>query len=95
MNLTKQEIIDKYDDLGKAVLEYFIDEQDAYEALEDNYCGEYDSEEDYAMELLKECDNIPDYLNIYIDYPKFTRDLFINDNFSIKLNGKYHIFTTF
>jgi antirestriction protein len=51
------------------------------EDFEEKYCGEYDSEEDYAEELFDElyAHDIPENLRFYIDYEKFARDLFISD----------------
>lgn len=48
----------------------------------ESYCGQYDSEEDYAVQLLEETGElsaIPENLRCYFDYEKFARDLFIND----------------
>jgi antirestriction protein len=52
------------------------------EDFEDRYRGKYDSEEDYAMELLEELGElkaIPEHLRYYFDYEAYARDLFIND----------------
>lgn len=50
--------------------------------FESAYCGEYDSEEEYAKQLVDDLgylDQIPENLRFYFDYEKFARDLFIND----------------
>ena len=67
---------------------------DAEEALNDYYVGEHESELDYSIHLFDECylHEIPENIQYYVDYDKFCRDIFINDYFSIKVDGKYHIF---
>lgn len=50
--------------------------------FEDAYCGEYESELDYAQRLVDDCgylDDMPESLRYYFDYEKFARDLFISD----------------
>ncbi len=47
--------------------------------FQDAYCGEYDSEQAYAEELVEACgylDQMPENLRWYFDYEKFSRDLF-------------------
>lgn len=46
----------------------------------DAYCGQYDSEEAYAEELIEQCYDLPEFAQRYFDYEKFARDLFIGDN---------------
>ena len=50
--------------------------------MPDIYVGVYDSEEDFARELVNECydlDNMMGSIACYFDYEAFARDLFIND----------------
>jgi antirestriction protein len=71
---------------------------DATRALEDHYHGEYESEEDYARELIEETTDmstIPDIIKYNIDYKSIARDLFIGDFNSFKINGMVHVFSTF
>jgi antirestriction protein len=58
------------------------DLETAIEEFEDAYCGQYDSEDEYAQELFDECYDVPNHLANYIDYEKFSRDLFISDYYS-------------
>lgn len=54
------------------------------ENFEDCYCGEYNSEEDYAIEVINDCYNIEKMMgNLanYFDYEAFARDLFMYDNY--------------
>lgn len=67
--------------------------EDAEEALENNYHGEWDSELDFATELFDDCyaHTIPQNLRSYIDYEQFCRDIFINDYLSFEVNHKVHV----
>ena len=49
--------------------------------FEDLYCGECESELEYAEQMFDELylGDIPENLRPYIDYEKFSKDLFIND----------------
>ena len=67
--------------------------EEATQAMEE-YCGCYDSERDYAKELMESCYDIPDHLVNYIDYDAFARDIFICDYYSIKCGGSLHVFRT-
>jgi antirestriction protein len=57
------------------------------EGFEEAYSGEWGSEEEFAEDLMRECHEIPEHLEFYIDYEKFARDLFINDYFSAEASG--------
>ncbi len=57
------------------------------EGFEEAYSGEWGSEEEFAEDLMRECYEIPEHLEFYIDYEKFARDLFINDYFSAEASG--------
>lgn len=62
------------------------------ENFEEDYCGEYDSEADYAEEFYRDCYEIPAHLEMYIDWERVAGDLFINDCFSASYNGTLYIF---
>lgn len=52
------------------------------DSFNDAYMGKYDSEEDYAYEIINECYNIEQMmggLSSYFDYKAYARDLFIDD----------------
>lgn len=49
------------------------------QSFEEAFCGEYDSELDYAYEIVDECFTIPKEIEAYFDYEKFSRDLFMTD----------------
>jgi antirestriction protein len=46
--------------------------------IEESYCGQFDSDEDFAVEMLDstgDLDSIPEHLRYYFDYAAFARDL--------------------
>lgn len=84
----------KHGEVGAVVAEYYGgDLEDAEEALENNYHGEWESELDYATDLFDDCyaHEIPESLRYYIDYESFSRDIFINDYLSFEVNHKVHV----
>lgn len=84
----------EHGELGSAVLAHVGgDIDDANRILEECYHGEYDSEEDFAMSFTEDTMTIPDHLSYYIDYEKMSRDLFINDFFSVEVGSKVHVFS--
>ena len=88
------EFIDEHGELGATLLgDYSID--DAQTLLQDQYHGAYDSEVDFAQSIFEECysDAIPKNLIYYIDHEAFSRDLFINDYFSMEAQGRTHVFS--
>ena len=64
------------------------------EAFEDAFCGEWDSEEAYGENLFDELylREVPEHIQPYIDYAGFTRDLFINDCFSVESPSGVYVF---
>ena len=88
--------IEKYDELGAAVLEYCDQDIDsATTMLEDQYHGEYDSEFDFATDLFDEiyAYSIPEPARSYINYESFIHDIFIDSYFSLEAGGKTHVFS--
>lgn len=75
-----------------ALLEHYGDLQDATDALENFYRGEWNNERDFATEFFHEMHDVSDDVLFYIDYEAFSRDLFINDFFSLKVDGVVHVF---
>lgn len=49
------------------------------DSFRDDYQGAYDSEEDYAYEVVEQYYDLPEFAKTYFDYEKFARDLFIGD----------------
>ena len=84
--------IKEHGDAGIAALEYFSNDLESAKQNMEEYCGIYNSQTDFARELMNDCYEIPDYLVYYIDYEAFARDLFSNDYFSIEKSYKLHVF---
>lgn len=83
----------EHGELGAELYTYFGEDlETAKQYLEEAYCGEYDSEEDYAEHIASEIYEIPEHLEFYIDYERMARDLFINDYLSISVGGSVHVF---
>ncbi len=86
------EYMEAYEEHGDAFRLYVAsvccagqDVSDMVSCFEDAYRGEYDSEEDFAIELLDETGELnalPENLRHYFDYASYARDLFINDVYS-------------
>jgi len=87
----------EHGELGAAAYAYSNNIADALKMLEENYHGEFVSEEDFAYYWTHEmdCREIPEYLEHYIDYQVMARDLFINDFLSLAINDKVHVFSYF
>lgn len=79
--------------LGGKLIDYFGSLDDAREAMEDHYAGEYQSVADFAQELTEQSTEIPKALEYYIDWERMARDLEINDVLTIKTGFEcVHIF---
>lgn len=90
------EFIAEHGEMGRALLaEYELDEA---QTMISNYChGSYDSDVDFAWQLFEECysNAIPDNFKCYFDCEAFARDLFINDYYSVEVNGMTHVFSRY
>jgi antirestriction protein len=65
------------------------------ESFEEAYNGEWDSEKDFAYDLVDSLgmlEGIPESIQNYFNYDAFTRDLFMGDYTSVDLNGKCYVF---
>ena len=75
--------IDMEDDRQKAYNAYVsATGNDSISDFEEDYEGEYDSEEEFAEYIVKECydlDKMMGNLAFYFDYKAFARDLFLSD----------------
>ena len=89
------QFIKEHGELGAELIGHLGDLESAKNAMENNYHGQHDSELAYAMELFDDCyiHDVPKHIQDYIDYEAFSRDLFINDYYSIDVNGETHIFS--
>ncbi len=102
IELSEFENIDRIATLGQLIAKHgaafavYAAHRGVTEATEEgfleDYCGEFDSEEDYAETYFRENNEIPEYLDSYIDWEGVANDLFINDFFSANYNGALYIF---
>lgn len=58
---------------------HLSDPKKVIDSFNDEYRGEWDSEEEFATDLMYSCYDIPSYLADYIDYDKYASDLFSSD----------------
>tara|TARA_R110002072_G_scaffold302578_2_gene486428 strand:+ start:2935 stop:3456 length:522 start_codon:yes stop_codon:yes gene_type:complete len=80
--------------LGGKLIEYFGGDLDeAREAIEDRYFGEYERLADFAEESTENAHDIPEALAPYIDYERMGRDWAISDLLVIETGfEQVHIF---
>ncbi len=65
----------------------------AIETLQDNYCGEYKSEVDFAMEWTEEVGyEVPSWIGCHVNWEGIARDMFMDGFHSIELDGSTHVF---
>lgn len=62
-----------------AYVEYFGEDYATPENFEDRYEGEWASEKEFATRLFDDIYELPEKIRGYVDYNKFTRDLFVTD----------------
>jgi antirestriction protein len=55
------------------------DPNDLLENFQDEYIGKYESEEDFARELMEQRDDLNDFAKQYFDCEAYARDLFCSD----------------
>lgn len=90
----KAEFIEEHGRLGAEVANHFGGStEEAKEALQDQYAGQYASIAEFAEELTEQTTEIPESLRHYIDYERMGRDLEISDLIAIRLGyEQVHIF---
>lgn len=82
--------------LGAALLNrYHENLAVAKEVRNDCYQGEYENELEFAMELFDDAylGSVPKCVRGYIDYEAFKTDRFIDDYFSITVQGRCYVFS--
>lgn len=84
---------------GKAFAAWVADDpgeelgDDTEEQFLDAFCGEWDSEKDYAEELAREINPPPDEWDAYIDWESYANTLFIDSHFSTPTgDGTIYVF---
>lgn len=92
------ELYDEHGEAFKVYVEWYGDGW-SEEDFQDRFCGIYDSENDYAYELVDELgylDEMPEHLRHYFDYDSFAHDLFIDGYTSEDVSGgKVAVFRTY
>ena len=66
--------IDEHGKLGAELLDYY-DLDAGKKNLEDHYYGCFNSVADYTQQLTEETSQVPEHLQLYIDYDKMGRDM--------------------
>ena len=83
------EYSDMCDKHGQEAVDDYMEFYDELDNFEEAYCGEWDSEEDFARHIISECYNLEREMGDlarYFDYEAFGRDLFMYD-YSMGANG--------
>lgn len=86
------EFVELSDKHSRAAVEDYMEFNDSLSDFEDAYCGEWDSEEDFARHIVNECYDIERMMgNLanYFDYEAYGRELFMYD-YNMGANG--HVF---
>ena len=97
ISLNEYESIEKVAELGQAIAEHglaiatYYNYQGTLDDFEDNFCGVYESEEDFVEDWLEETGQLEaiekaGLKSYYIDFEAMARDWFIDSFFSIKLS---------
>lgn len=76
------EYSDMCDKHGQEAVDDYMEFHDELDNFEEAYCGEWDSEEDFARHIISECYNLESEmcdLARYFDYEAFGRELFMYD----------------
>ncbi|KPM17699.1 antirestriction protein ArdA [Citromicrobium sp. WPS32] len=79
--------------LGALLVDHLGDLAEARQALDERYCGQFESLADYVQELIEET-AIPEQLRFYIDWQAMARDAEISgDVFTIRTgHDEVHVF---
>ena len=86
------EYSDMCDKHGVDAVDDYMEFNDSLDNFEEAYCGEWDSEEDFARHIVEECYNLKKMMGSlanYFDYEAFARELF-NWDYNMGANG--HVF---
>ncbi len=76
------EYSDMCDKHGQEAVDDYMEFHDELDNFEEAYCGEWDSEEDFARHIISECYNLEREMGDlarYFDYEAFGRELFMYD----------------
>ena len=76
------EYSDMCDKHGSDAVDDYMEFHNTLDNFEEAYCGEWDSEEDFARHIVEECYNLEKMMGSlanYFDYERFARELFMYD----------------
>jgi antirestriction protein len=111
LRLSEHEDLDKVAQLGALIAEHGelfasltanfggtdgIEQAQRY--MDEGYCGDFDSLEDYAREFVEECygaeiEKLPEFIRYHIDFEGIARDMELNgDVFTIEHDHRVHVF---
>ncbi len=83
------EYSDMCDKHGQDAVDDYMEFEYSLDNFEKAYCGEWDSEEDFARHIIEECYNIEKMMGSladYFDYERYGRELFMYD-YNMGTNG--------
>lgn len=85
------------DDNDREIVEAWLSEnslgkQEDLQSIVDSFSGQYSSWADYAEEITRDCHEIPDHLEYYIDWEKMGRDMQIESSGYVEYNGEIWLF---
>ena len=83
------DMCDKY---GQEAVDDYMEFADSLDDFEEAYCGEWDSEEDFARHIVNECydlERMMGSLSNYFDYEAYGRELFMWD---YNMGANNHVF---
>ena len=86
------EYSDMCDKYGQEAVDDYMEFEDSLDDFEEAYCGEWDSEEDFARHIVNECydlDRMMGGLSNYFDYEAYARELFMYD---YNMGANNHVF---
>lgn len=91
------EILEEYDsdevEAACDVADYGCTAEDFRKILDENYRGCFDHKGDYAAEMCDGVGDIPQHLEMYIDYEAMERDMDLSGDIDrVELNGRVYIF---
>lgn len=76
-----------------ALLDHHDNLDDTRKALSEDYCGSWRSLDEYVEDTMRDCHDIPDYLDYYIDWAAMGRDMETNgDLYTLELDGAIQVF---
>lgn len=89
--------IDEHDELAIGLLKHFDEIEEAIKAINQGYHGVYQDIADYAQQFTDDTTQIPQHLELYIDYERMGRDWELSgDIFTIiTAHDQVHVFSSY